>query len=74
VPKRRQGDWGDGCLELSQPLEPVRARKRDGDREMERRSVRTAELTSIVWACVGEGRARVPPLLLEKDIVWNVNW
>lgn len=69
APKRRQGDCGEGCLVLSQLLEPVRDRNRDGDLEIERRRVRTAELTSIVWACVGEGSARVPPLLFEKDMV-----
>lgn len=38
----------------------------DGDRERDRRSDRTAEPTST-W--VGEGRASVPPLPLEYDIV-----
>ena len=42
----------------------------DGDLDMERRKVRTADDTSIWCAWVGDGSARVPPSLpWEKDMV-----
>ncbi len=70
--KRRLGVFGDAGTDVSEePCELVRDRNLDGDRESERRRVRTADVTSIWCACVGDGSARVPPEF-ENDIVqWN---
>lgn len=69
--KRRQGDWGEACREseVCELYEWERDRSLEGDLERERRKLRTADVTSIWWACVGDGRAKVPPLLLEKDML-----
>lgn len=58
----------------------ARSESFDGDRESDRLKLRTAEGTSSLWPCVGEGRVKVPPGLLGKDMfvgaaqgcVWNV--
>jgi hypothetical protein len=47
APNRRHGDPGEFCCEFSEVCELVRARNLDGDRERERRRLRTAEETSI---------------------------
>jgi hypothetical protein len=45
--KRRQGDWGEPGCEMSEPCELVRDTSLDGERDMERLRLRTAELTSM---------------------------
>ena len=41
----------------------------EGDREMDRRRDLTAAFTSTWWTCVGEGRVKVPPPLLEYAMI-----
>jgi len=75
--RRREGDAGVGdcceaeeAAERSEPCEALRERLNlDGEREIERRKVRTAAVTSMWLWCVGLGSVRVPPPLFPKDIV-----
>lgn len=75
-PKRRHGDWGDGCCDVlpSELFELERDRNFvEGDLDMDRRKVLTAEVTSIWCAWVGDGKARVPPSLpWVKDMVFSL--
>jgi hypothetical protein len=50
------GDFGDELGDL------VTRRNFDGDRDRERLSDLTADVTSTWCTCVGEGSVRVPPL------------
>jgi hypothetical protein len=50
-----RGDFGDELGDLAT------MRNLDGDRDRERLSDRTADVTSTWCACVGEGNVRVPP-------------
>lgn len=63
-----EGDRGDFGDELG---DFVTRRNFDGDRERERRSVLTAELTSTRCTCVGDGKVNVPPPLFEYDMIWR---
>lgn len=56
------GDRGDLGDELGDFLTRLNL---DGDLESERLRDLTAEVTSTWWTCVGEGKVRVPPPLLE---------
>jgi hypothetical protein len=61
------GDFGDRLGDLS-----VTRWNLDGDRDSERRRDLTAEVTSTLWTCVGDGSVRVPPLPFVYDMTWNV--
>jgi hypothetical protein len=41
----------------------------EGDLDNDRRRERTVAVTSTLWAWVGDGRVRVPPLALLNDMV-----
>jgi hypothetical protein len=58
-----RGDFGDGLGDF------VTSRNLDGERDRERRRDLTAEVTSTWCTCVGDGIVRVPPPLLEYDMV-----
>lgn len=69
---RLDGETGDGDSgDLGDELgDLVTSRNLDGERDKERLSDLTAEVTSTWWACVGDGRVRVPPPLLEYDMMF----
>lgn len=58
-----RGDLGDEDGDFL-----VTRRNFDGERERERRSDLTADVTSTLWTCVGEGKCSVPPPPLEYDM------
>lgn len=52
----------------------MRDKNLDGERDKDLLRVRTAEVTSMWWAWVGEGKAKVPPEEFENDIVAVECW
>lgn len=69
--ERGEGDNGDFGDELG--LLSVTRRNLEGERESERRSDLTAEVTSTWRTCVGEGNVSVPPPLFEYDMIVERN-